>query len=97
MALQGLVLWVPIEKLFMTQTASMLRLLVRWLPRTPPWCRCWRCHRGFWPIAGAAAGDGLACLARTISSPLGGLSQSVIVYVVAAMIVGVYFAFSSGP
>jgi MFS family permease len=38
----------------------------------------------------------LGCLALVISSLIGGLSQNVIMYVVAAMILGVYFAFSSG-
>jgi hypothetical protein len=38
----------------------------------------------------------LGCLALMISSLLGGLSHNVITYVIAAMILGVYFAFSSG-
>ncbi|HZA92299.1 MAG TPA: MFS transporter, partial [Gemmatimonadales bacterium] len=38
----------------------------------------------------------LGCLGLLISSLLGGLSHDVITYVIAAMILGVYFAFSSG-
>jgi MFS family permease len=38
----------------------------------------------------------LGCVALVISSLIGGLSQNVIMYVIAAMILGVYFAFSSG-
>jgi MFS family permease len=38
----------------------------------------------------------LGCVALAASSLLGGLSQNVIAYILAAMILGVYFAFSSG-
>ena len=38
----------------------------------------------------------LACLALLVSSLIGGLSHNVITYVIAAMILGLYFAFSSG-
>ena len=38
----------------------------------------------------------LGCLALMVSSLLGGLSHTVITYVIAAMVLGVYFACSSG-
>ena len=38
----------------------------------------------------------LACLALLVSSLIGGLSHNVITYVIAAMVLGLYFAFSSG-
>ena len=38
----------------------------------------------------------LGCLALMISSLIGGLSQNVLAYVIAAMVLGIYFAFSSG-
>ena len=38
----------------------------------------------------------LGCVALMISSLIGGLSYNVIAYVIAAMVLGIYFAFSSG-
>ena len=38
----------------------------------------------------------LGCVALMISSLIGGLSHNVIAYVIAAMVLGIYFAFSSG-
>jgi hypothetical protein len=38
----------------------------------------------------------LGCVALMISSLIGGLSHSVITYVIAAMVLGIYFACSSG-
>ena len=97
MALQGLILWVPIEKLFMTQigfdAASVGAMAAAYAAVVPllevpsgiladRWSRSWMMI--------------LACVALMISSLIGGLSRNVIAYVIAAMILGVYFAFSSG-
>jgi MFS family permease len=96
-ALQGLILWVPIEKLFMTQigfdAASVGVMAAAYAAVVPllevpsgiladRWSRSWVMILG--------------CVALMISSLLGGMSQSVIAYVIAAMILGIYFAFSSG-
>ncbi len=95
--LQGLILWVPIEKLFMTQigfdAASVGVMAAAYAAVVPllevpsgiladRWSRRWVMIFG--------------CLALMASSLLGGLSRNVIAYVLAAMILGVYFAFSSG-
>jgi MFS family permease len=97
MALQGLILWVPIEKLFMTEigfdAASVGAMAAAYAAVVPllevpsgiladRWSRRWVMILG--------------CVALMISSLLGGLSHNVIAYVIAAMILGVYFAFSSG-
>jgi MFS family permease len=96
-ALQGLILWVPIEKLFMTQigfdAASVGVMAAAYAAVVPllevpsgiladRWSRRWILILG--------------CLALMISSLIGGLSHSVIAYVIAAMVLGIYFAFSSG-
>jgi MFS family permease len=96
-ALQGLILWVPIEKLFMTEigfnAASVGAMAAAYAAVVPllevpsgiladRWSRRWVMILG--------------CVALAASSLLGGLSRNVIVYVVAAMILGIYFAFSSG-
>src|SRR5918995_6746490 len=95
--LQGLILWVPIEKLFMTQigfNAASVGVMAAAYAAVVPllevpsgiladrWSRRWVMILG--------------CVALVASSLLGGLSDSVIAYVVAAMILGVYFAASSG-
>jgi len=97
MALQGLILWVPIEKLFMTQigfdAASVGVMAAAYAAVVPllevpsgiladRWSRRWVMILG--------------CVALVASSLLGGLSDNVIAYVIAAMILGVYFAFGSG-
>jgi MFS family permease len=96
-ALQGLLLWVPIEKLFMTQigfdAASVGAMAAAYaavvpLLEVPSGILADRWSRSRVMILG--------CLALMISSLLGGLSHNVITYVIAAMILGVYFAFSSG-
>jgi predicted MFS family arabinose efflux permease len=96
-ALQGLILWVPIEKLFMTQIgfdpASIGVMAAAYAAVVPllevpsgiladRWSRVWIMILG--------------CVALMISSLIGGLSHSVITYVIAAMVLGIYFAFSSG-
>ena len=55
-ALQGLILWVPIEKLFMTQIGFDAASVGVMALHTPLSYRCSRCRRGSWPIAGVAAG-----------------------------------------
>jgi MFS family permease len=96
-ALQGLILWVPIEKLFMTQigfdAASVGVMAAAYAAVVPllevpsgiladRWSRSWILILG--------------CVALMISSLIGGLSHNVITYVIAAMVLGIYFAFSSG-
>ena len=96
-ALQGLLLWVPIEKLFMTKigfdAASVGAMAAAYaavvpLLEVPSGILADRWSRSRVMILG--------CLALMASSLIGGLSQNVITYVIAAMILGVYFAFSSG-
>ena len=96
-ALQGLILWVPIEKLFMTQigfdAASVGVMAAAYAAVVPllevpsgiladRWSRSWIMILG--------------CVALMLSSLIGGLSQNVIAYVISAMVLGIYFAFSSG-
>ena len=97
MGLQGMLLWLPIEKLFMTQigfdAASVGVMAAAYAAVVPllevpsgiladRWSRSWVMI--------------LATLALLISSLVGGLSNNVITYVGAAMILGIYFALSSG-
>ena len=96
-ALQGLLLWVPIEKLFMTQigfdAAAVGAMAAAYAAVTPllevpsgiladRWSRRWVLILG--------------CIALMVSSLIGGLSHNVITYVIGAMVLGVYFAFNSG-
>ena len=96
-ALQGLILWVPIEKLFMTQigfdAASVGVMAAAYaavvpLLEVPSGILADRSSRSWVMILG--------CLALMISTLIGGLSQNVLGYVIAAMVLGIYFAFSSG-
>jgi MFS family permease len=95
--LQGLVLWVPVEKIFITgigfNAASVGVLAAAYAVVVPlfevpsgvladRWSRNWIM---VW-----------ASVALAASSLLGGLSTNVTTYVVAAMILGVYFAMNSG-
>jgi MFS family permease len=95
--LQGLLLWVPIEKLFMTQigfdaaaVGAMAAAYAAVVPllEVPSGILADRWSRSWVLILG--------CLALMVSSLLGGLSHTVINYVIAAMVLGVYFACSSG-
>src|SRR5215216_2868148 len=96
-ALQGLILWVPIGKLFMTEigfdAASVGAMAAAYAAVVPllevpsgiladRWSRSWTLI--------------FACVALVVSSLIGGLSHNVITYVIAAMILGIYFACSSG-
>jgi hypothetical protein len=96
-ALQGLILWVPIEKLFMTQigfdAASVGVMAAAYaavvpLLEVPSGILADRWSRSRVMILG--------CVALMISTLIGGLSQNVLGYVIAAMVLGIYFAFSSG-
>src|SRR4029450_7253903 len=95
-ALQGLILWVPIEKLFMTDigfdAASVGAMAAAYAAVVPllevpsgiladRWSRSWIMILG--------------CLALVISSLIGGLSQNVIRYLIERMVPGVSFALSS--
>jgi predicted MFS family arabinose efflux permease len=96
-ALQGFLLWVPVEKLFQTQigfTAASIGVMAALYAAVVPllevpsgiladrWSR-----NGILVVASAAL---------AASSLLGGLSTGVITYIIAAMILGVYFAMNSG-
>ena len=83
MALQGLILWVPIEKLFMTQigfdaasVGAMAAAYAAVVPvlEVPSGILADRWSRSRLMV--------LACVALMVSSLLGGLSQSVIAYVI---------------
>jgi MFS family permease len=95
--LQGFMLWVPVEKLFQTQIgfdAATIGLMAAAYAAVIPllevpsgiladrWSRT-----GILIIASIAAGA---------SALLGGLSHNVATYIAAAMVLGVYFATSSG-
>ncbi len=96
-ALQGFMLWVPVEKLFQTQigfNAASIGIMAALYAAVVPllevpsgiladrWSR-----NGILVVASAAL---------AASSLLGGLSTGVVTYVIAAMILGVYFAMNSG-
>ena len=96
-ALQGLILWVPIEKLFMTQigfdaaaVGAMAAAYAAVVPllEVPSGILADRWSRRWVMILG--------CVALMASSLIGGLSHNVISYVIGAMVLGAYFAFSSG-
>src|SRR5215475_1684108 len=95
--LQGLMLWVPVEKLFQTQIgfdAAAIAVMAAAYAAVVPllevpsgiladrWSRS-----GILIISSAAAAT---------SALIGGLSHNVATYIVAALILGVYFAMNSG-
>ena len=95
--LQGLILWVPVEKLFMTQIGFTPRTVgimaaayaaVVPLLEVPSGILADRWSRNQIMVCAS-----VALLASTL---LGGLSTNVATYIAAAMILGVYFALSSG-
>lgn len=97
MALQGMLLWVPVEKLFMTeigfdaQSVSVMAAAyaaVVPLLEIPSGILADRWSRAWVMVCASAA--------LIASSLLGGLSTNVAMYVVAAMLLGVYFALNSG-
>ena len=94
---QGMMLWVPVEKLFMTQIgfdAAAVGVMAAAYAAVVPllevpsgiladrWSRSWVLV--------------LSSIALMASSLLGGLSHGVATYVIAAMILGAYFALNSG-
>jgi MFS family permease len=96
-ALQGFMLWVPVEKLFQTQIGfdpAAIAVMAAAYAATVPllevpsgiladrWSRS-----GILIISSAAA---------AASALLGGLSDNVATYIVAALVLGVYFAMNSG-
>ena len=95
--LQGLILWVPVEKLFMTQIGFTPRTVgvmaaayaaVVPLLEVPSGILADRWSRNQIMVCAS-----VALLASTL---LGGLSTNVATYIAAAMILGVYFALNSG-
>ncbi|GAA1571487.1 hypothetical protein GCM10009789_26310 [Kribbella sancticallisti] len=95
--MQGLGFWVPIEKLFMTEIgfdAATIGVMAA-------------AYAGLVPLAEVLSGVladrwsrrgvlGLACVAMLLAVLVGALSQNVITYIVAALILGIYFAMYSG-
>ena len=97
MGLQGFMLWVAVEKLFQTQIgfdAASIGLMAAAYAAVVPLLEV---PSGIladrWSRSGMLM---LACAVLAASSLLGGLSTGVGAYVVAAMILGAYFALSSG-
>jgi MFS family permease len=95
--LQGIVLWVPVEKLFMSDIGFDARSVsimaaayaaVVPLLEVPSGILADRWSRNWVMVC--------ASIALIASSLLGGLSTNVAMYIVAAMILGVYFALNSG-
>ena len=68
-----------------------------WRPPTPPSSRCSKCPSGIladrWSRTGILI---ISSVAAAASALLGGLSHNVATYIVAALILGVYFAMNSG-
>ncbi|MGH3650843.1 MAG: MFS transporter, partial [Acidimicrobiia bacterium] len=97
MVLQGFLLWVPIEKLFMTEIgftpvtvgvmAAAYAAVVP-LVEFPSGILADRWSRRGVMVIGA--------LALAVSSLVGGLSNNVATYIAGAMILGIYFAMNSG-
>ena len=95
--LQGMALWVPVEKLFMSQigfdagsVAVMAAAYAAVVPllEMPSGILADRGSRRLMMVAATAA--------LAASTLLGGLSRNVPTYIAAAMILGVYFAVNSG-
>jgi len=97
MALQGFMLWVPVEKLLMSEigfTAASVGVMAAAYAAVVPllevpsgiladrWSRSWLMV--------------LSSAALAVSVLVGGLSRNVVTYVIAAMILGAYFAMNSG-
>lgn len=96
-ALQGMILWVPVEKLFMSQigfTPASVGVMAAAYAAVVPllevpsgiladrWSRSWLMV--------------LATAALLAATTVGGLSHNVPTYIASAMILGVYFALNSG-
>ena len=95
--LQGLALWVPIEKLFMTSIgfdAAGVGLMAAVYAAVVPF---FEVPSGIladrWSRRGVLV---LACVAAAVSAAIGGLSQNVATYMVSAVFLGLFFAMQSG-
>jgi MFS family permease len=95
--LQGMLLWVPVEKLFMSEigfTAASIGVMAAAYAAVVPLLEV---PSGLladrWSRSGVLV---LATVALALSSLVGGLSHDVGTYVVAALVLGVYFALYSG-
>ena len=95
--LQGFMLWVPVEKLFQTgigfDAASIGLMAAAYAAVVPLFEVPSGVLADRWSRSGLLI---LACLALSASSLIGGLSTGVGLYVLAAMVLGIYFAASSG-
>lgn len=96
-ALQGMMLWVPIEKLFINEigfTAASVGVMAAAYAGVTPLLEI---PSGIladrWSRRGVLM---LATVALLCTTLVGGLSESVPVYIVSAMLLGVYFAMYSG-
>jgi MFS family permease len=96
-ALQGFLLWVPVEKLFMDDIGFTPRSVAVMAAAYAAVVPLLEIPSGIladrWSRINLLVCATLALLASTL---LGGLSNNVPTYVAAAMILGVYFAFNSG-
>jgi MFS family permease len=96
-ALQGLILWVPVEKLFMSQIgfdAAAVGIMAAAYAAVVP---LFEVPSGI--LADRWSRNRImvwASVALATSSLLGGLSTNVTLYVISAMILGIYFAMNSG-
>src|SRR5918994_2198196 len=95
--LQGLALWVPIEKLFMTSIgfdAAGVGLMAAVYAAVVPF---FEVPSGIladrWSRRGVLI---LGCGAAAVSAAIGGLSQNVATYMVSAVFLGLFFAMQSG-
>jgi predicted MFS family arabinose efflux permease len=97
MLLEGVALWVPVEKLFMTQLgfdAGLVAVMAAAYAAVVPIMEVpsgiladrWR-RRGVLMLANVAG---------LVSVVVGSLSQNVVTYIASAMILGIYFAMQSG-
>ena len=95
--LQGVLFWVPVEKLFMTEigfdAATIGVMAAAYAAMVPLVEVVSGVLADRWSRRGVLALAGIALL---VSSLIGGLSQNVITYIVAALILGIYFAMYSG-
>ena len=97
LALQGFLLWVPVEKLFMDEIGFTPRSVAVMAAAYAAVVPLLEVPSGIladrWSRANLLVVATLALLASTL---LAGLSNDVPTYIAAAMILGVYFAFNSG-
>jgi MFS family permease len=95
--LQGIIFWVPVEKLFMTEigftAATVGAMAAAYAVITPLLEVPSGILADRWSRRGVLV---VGSIALAASSLIGGLSWNVASYVVSALILGVYFAFSSG-